>query len=307
MSRYAMVTDVIRGEARWSLREGDALEKMDGIPDGCIDAVVTDLPYAEINRAYGRMTEAEWEAFAHPLVRQCLRVLKPRGSAVFIIQPNSEHVGRMRAWAFRFMAWCADDLVRETQGRIGMVQDAWWWNIAQPPTIHSHRTRGLMRPSLKPCVWVGPTDCYRSQDEVLWSESDANVAARLENRTILDVYPSGMSMRRGRCAQSSADRGGVTPFNVLPLANTNSSSSAGASGHGAGTPYDLAAWWVRYLCPKGGVVLDPCAGTSTMGVAALRQGDGTSALRRWPTTRRSVAFASRRTTHKASEPPRPCK
>ena len=29
---------------------------------------------------------------------------------------------------------------------------------------------------------------------------------------------------------------------------------------------------MRYLCPKGGIVADPCGGTMTMGLAAVRQG-----------------------------------
>lgn len=266
------IDDVIGGRAPYALHHGDCLPWLDALPDASVDAVVSDLPYAEIDRDYGRMTEAEWEEFAHAVVRKSLRALKPRGSAVFIVQPNSERVGRMRAWCFRFLAWCADDLVRETGGRVGMVQDAWWWNTAATPTVHTHRDKGLMRPSIKPCVWLGASDCYRSQSEVLWSESESNIAARAEGRMDLDRYPSGMTRRQGRIASAAVERGGVTPFNVMPIANTNSTDSAGSAAHGAGTPYDLAAWWVRYLCPKGGVVADPCGGTMTMGLAAVRQG-----------------------------------
>lgn len=271
MSATATPADVIEGRAAYALHHGECLAWLDTLPEASVDAVVCDPPYAEIDRDYGRMTEAEWEAFAHALVRKSLRVLKPRGSAVFIVQPNSEHIGRMRAWVFRFLAWCADDLVRETSGCIGMVQDAWWWNTTAPPTAHCQRVRGLMRPSVKPCVWVGPDDCYRDQDAVLWSESDGNAAARTTGRVLVGL-PSGQTMNQQRCANTAQERGGVTPFNLIPIGNTNSSDSAGASGHGAGTPYDLAAWWVRYLCPKGGVVADPCGGTFTMGLAAVRQG-----------------------------------
>lgn len=262
---------VIDGRAPYFLHHGECLAWMRTLPGASVDAVVSDLPYAEIDRDYGRMSEAAWEEFAHALVRESLRVLKPRGSAVYIVQPNSERVGRMRAWCFRFLAWCADDLVRETGGRVGLVQDAWWWNITAPPTIHCQRSRGGLRPSVKPLVWVGPEDCYRAQDEVLWSESDGNAAARQASRA-LRIMPSGLSMRQQRCAEAASERGGVTPFNLLPIGNGDSTTSAGAHGHGAGTPYDLAAWWVRYLCPKGGVVLDPCGGTMTMGLAAVRQG-----------------------------------
>ena len=265
-------TDVLDGRAPYALHHGDCLAWLDTLPDACIDAVVCDPPYAEIDRDYGRMSEAEWEVFAHALVRKSLRVLKPQGSAVFIIQPNSERVGRMRAWAFRFLAWCADDLVRETSGRIGMVQDAWWFNPAAMPTIHCNRDRGLMRPSVKPGVWVGPVDCFRAQDDVLIPLSERSASTRERDRMELRNHPSGAHVRTGRAVQTAEARGGATPFNLLAVANTNSAESAGVSGHGAGTPYDLAAWWVRYLCPKGGVVADPCGGTFTMGLAAVRQG-----------------------------------
>lgn len=266
------IDDVLNGRAKYALHHGDCLAWLDTLPAESIDAVVCDPPYAEIDRDYGRMTEAQWETFAHALVRKSLRVLKPRGSAVFIIQPNSERVGRMRAWVFRFLAWCADDLVRETGGRIGMVQDAWWWNFAMAPTKHSNRDVGLLRPSLKPCVWLGAEDCFRSQSDVLWTESDSNAAKRLGARAGRVSFPSGMSVDYQKATAAAEERGGSTPFNVLPFANTNSTESAGVSGHGAGTPYDLAAWWVRYICPKGGVVVDPCGGTMTMGLAAVRQG-----------------------------------
>lgn len=217
---------VLSGAERWAVVHGEALATLQAMPDACVDAVVTDPPYPEIDRDYGRMTEADWFALMQPLVREVRRVLKPRGSAVFVLQPNSEHVGRMRGWLWRFMAWCCDEW--------NMVQDAWWWNPTAPPTVHTHRTRGLMRPSVKACVWPGASDCWRD--------------------TAVD------------------ERGGCTPFNLIPISNSDSSGSGGAKGHGAATPLALAAWWTRYLCPEGGVVLDPFGGSGTMGEAALSLG-----------------------------------
>lgn len=242
---------------------GDCLDVMRGMPAMSVDAIVTDPPYPEIDRPYGRMTEPEWHAMMKGLVAECRRVLKPSGSAVFILQANSERVGRMRPWLWEFMAWTARDW--------NQVQDAWWWNFTAPPTVHCHRTRGLMRPSLKACVWLGAPGCFRDQSRVLWSQSDANAAVDRGDRA-LRVFPSGLSLRRGRCATAADDRGGVTPFNLLPFANTDSQSSAGAHGHGAGTPNALCSWWVRYLCPPGGTVLDPFCGSGSTGVAANAEG-----------------------------------
>jgi site-specific DNA-methyltransferase (adenine-specific)/site-specific DNA-methyltransferase (cytosine-N4-specific) len=243
----------------------DAADGLRTLPDGSVDAVVTDPPYAEVDRAYGRLTETQWRDLMDGVVAETRRVLAPTGSAVFILQPNSERVGRMRPWLFRWMADMAETW--------NLIQDAWWWNASAPPTVHCNRTHGLMRPSMKACVWLGEPTCYRHQDAVLWAPSEAMKAVDREDR-VLRRLPSGQSVRRGRIAATVDERGGVTPFNVLPISNgsSNGTRSAGAKGHGAGTPYPLAAWWVRYISPVGGVVVDPFAGTGTMGHAALDQG-----------------------------------
>jgi len=79
-------------------------------------------------------------------------------------------------------------------------------------------------------------------------------------------------MNPAQCVQICAERGGVTPYNLLPFANANSTTSAGAHGHGAGTPIRLADWWTRYMVSPGGTVLDPFFGSGTMGIAALQNG-----------------------------------
>jgi site-specific DNA-methyltransferase (adenine-specific) len=246
---------------------GDCIDELAKLPDGFADCVVTDPPYPEIDRAYGRLTEPEWHALMDGVVGECRRVLKPSGSAVFVLKPNSERVGRMRPWLWEFMAkW-----TREW----GMVQDAWWWNHATPPTVHCHATRGLMRPSMAALVWLGPEDCYRDQGAILWAESEGNAVARRKADMALNYRPGGQHVRKGRCSAKAGERGGVTPFNVIPMTNANSATSAGAYGHPAGTPEDLVRYWIAYLCPVGGMVLDPFLGSGTVGMVAENLG------RRW--------------------------
>lgn len=245
---------------------GDCTQELPKLPAGTFDVILTDPPYPMIDRPYGKLTVDEWFAMMRVVVPECMRLLKPRGSAVFILQPNSERVGRMRTWLWEFMAWVGKEW--------GIVQDFWQWNYTMAPTVHCQRDNGLARPSVKACVWVGPPDCYRCQDSVLWAESENNRTTRLSDRfdNRLEVLPSGLSMRRKRCATAAADRGGTTPFNLLPISNAVSFESAGAYGHGAGTPKELAGWWLRYLCPDDGHALDSFSGTATVGVAAVEQG-----------------------------------
>jgi DNA modification methylase len=240
---------------------GNCLDILPTIPDSSVDAIITDPPYPEIDRPYGKLTVAEWQSLMQGIVEHSRRVLKPTGSAVFILQPNSERVGRMRTWLWEFMAWIGKEW--------NIVQDAYWWNFTAAPTVHCQRHFGLMRSSVKTCVWAGPADCYRNQEEVLWAQSEANAAANRSDRC-LKKHPSGQSMRPGRIAAVADERGGVTPFNLLPIANADSKTSGGSFGHGASTPLSLCEWWVKYISPLGGTILDPFSGSGTVGVAALK-------------------------------------
>ena len=44
---HATIDDVLSGEARWCVIEGDCLDVMAGMSDGCVDHVITDPPYSE--------------------------------------------------------------------------------------------------------------------------------------------------------------------------------------------------------------------------------------------------------------------
>ena len=252
-----------------TLLHGDCLDAMATIADQSIDAIICDPPYPMIDRPYGKMTEADWHAMMRGVVAESRRILKPSGSAVFILQPNSERVGRMRPWLFEFQAWTCREW--------NMIQDAWWWNLRAMPEAHAIQGR-LMRPSVKACVWLGEPNCYRDQDSVLWEESCETKARRTSeraNKGLSDVRvncPSGHGFTRNRILTAAESRGGVTPYNLMIADHGRSQSSAGGFGHPAGTPYNLADWWTRYISPPGGVVCDPFMGSGTMGLAAIARG-----------------------------------
>lgn len=236
---------------------------MPSIEAGSIDSIICDPPYPEISRSYGRMNESDWADMMHEVVRQSRRILKPTGSAVFILQPNSKHVGSMRLWLWEFMVWCGKEW--------NIVQDAYWWNFAKMP-VGGAPSKGTMRDSVKPCVWLGNPDCYKNQNGVLWTESDRQIQRRTTARFNHYHSTSGQEVHERRIMDSAVKRGGVTPFNLLPIPNTNNTTSASAYGHGAGTPQALSDWWTRYICPAGGTVCDPFMGSGTMGLSALKYG-----------------------------------
>lgn len=239
---------------------GDAGDAIRAIDSNSIDAVITDMPYAEIEREYGRLSEDEWHHLVDRLMPEIRRVLKPYGSAVFILQPNSKTVGSMRPWLWQFIARYAVEW--------NLIQDCYWWNIKTPPTIHSNREHGLMRPSVKYMLWFGDPKCYRNQNEILWTASNRTRAVDLGTRAV----GSGDRI-------STKDRGGVIPYNLLPLPG-GIIGDGGSYGHGAATPLAVAEWWVKYICPPDGLILDCFGGSGTMGVAAVKNGRNAILLER---------------------------
>jgi DNA modification methylase len=247
---------VVDGDLDRAVMLGDCRALMRRLPDASIDAIVCDPPYPGINREYGKFPAHEWHALMDEVCEQAMRVLKPTGSAVFILQPNFERIGRMRPWLFEFMArW---------SWRWNMVQDAWWVNPSTPPSAGARRDRGLMRGAVKACVWLGAPECHRDQDAVLWTPSDAMMKRRLDDMA-KRTGPSGINVRNGNIRRVVEERGGVTPFNMLPIPGHHETH-----GHPAATPPALCNWWVRYIAPKGGIVLDPFCGSGTVGAEAIK-------------------------------------
>lgn len=246
--------------SNFSLIMGDCLSHLQTMPINSADAVITDPIYPNVQRDYGVVKVDDWDGLMDPLVGECRRILKPGGSALFILQAGQKPgpVKGHDPWLFAFMSRWAT--------RWGMPQDLYWWNYTMLPCGPTNR--GGCRPSVKNLVWLGDADCYRSQEEILWTESMENAGQRAGARACgKKSTPSGHSRDRQKMAAVAEKRGGVTPFNLFPVAGCRSTT-----GHGAETPLELADLLVRYLCPPGGTVLDPFAGSCNIGVAALRSG-----------------------------------
>ena len=247
--------------AATTLIHGDCRTEMKRLSSASVDAIITDPIYPEVDREYGRITESEWHDLMRDVVRESRRILKPKGSAVFILQPNSEKLGRMRLWLWEFVAWAGREW--------NLVQDVWWWAIDAMPLAGASRKHGLMRQSVKMCIWLGNPDCYRNQANVLWTPSKAT-SARDRSDMALRTGPTGRRFRNGTVSKAADERGGTTPFNLLPI--STGGQLGGREGHPAATPYHLAQWWAKYILPTGGVLLDPFAGSGTMLQAGLDQG-----------------------------------
>ncbi len=246
-----------------TLLHGDCRDVLPTIPSASVDAIVTDPPYPEVRREYGRMTEADWLDLMKGVVAEARRILKPTGSMVVVLQPNYESVGRMRLWLWEFLLWAAREW--------NLVQDVYAWATDAMPLAGTGRSQGLTRQSVKTCVWLGPPGCYRDQDRVLKTPSSRTSARRRSDLAVREGR-SRKGYKEGTLAGVAAERGGTTPFNRLPISNGR--QPGGHGDHPSRTAYDLAAWWCRYLVPEGGVLLDPFAGSGVVLQAGLDEGAG---------------------------------
>ena len=68
--------------ADFQLYNCDAIAGLKCVKSNSIDAVISDPPYAEINRKYGRLTEPQWHDLMDGVVEEVRRVLKPGGNAL---------------------------------------------------------------------------------------------------------------------------------------------------------------------------------------------------------------------------------
>jgi DNA modification methylase len=238
---------------------GDAVNELKKIPSNSVDLIFSDPPYPCINREYGNYSESSWLLMMKKVLQESKRILKNNsGSMVFVLQPNFEIVGKMRLWFFEFIAKAARDY--------GIVQDIWYWATNTIPTGHTNRKHGLLRPSVKMCLWLGPSTCFRRQEAVLWMPTKALMTINIEDR-FLRKGPSGVSYNKGRMLEIAEERGGSTPYNLIPLGATSNKTQ-----HPAKTPDELVEWFIRYLMPQNGVVLDPFVGSGTTLRIALKHG-----------------------------------
>jgi hypothetical protein len=91
------------------------------------------------------------------------------------------------------------------------------------PASGTNRKQGLLWQSVKTCIWLGSPDCYRNQDAVLWEPSERHAARKWSDRA-LKRRLSGHTVRDGRTASASSERGGTTPFNLLPIPSTTAAA-----------------------------------------------------------------------------------
>lgn len=219
-----------------NLLNGDCLELMNTIPDGSVDFILDDLPYAVTNAT----SEAgQWDELIpfEPMWKQFWRVLKPNGAVVLFAQ------GMFTA-------------------QLMMSQPKRWrYNLIWDKC----RASGFLNASRMPlryhediCVFYRELPTYNPQLE------DLN--GREENHSQGD----GEHKQTNRCYgdverwNSSGIKGKKFPGSILKFPRPHCTGN-----HPTEKSVDLCRWLIRTYTNEGETVLDATAGSGTTAVAAI--------------------------------------
>lgn len=292
------------------LLEGDCLEVLGTLEPESVDAIVTDPPYgigfqnkrwdstaireAASKAGHDRLSPNKaFEVWCRIWATECRRVLKPGGFLAAFGSPRT----------FHRLACGVEDAGLE-------VRDTLMWLYAEGMS-KSRRYPGGRATTLKPAfepIVLARRELNGTTEETIARHGTGALNAescRVEGRHPANVIlghdhdceegrcaPGCVAAAADACASDGRSRLAPSRFLYCPKASRAERDAgceqlprraldlfpnAGTSGdarnpHPTVKPLELMRWLVRLLCPPGGLVLDPTAGSGTTGAAAVLEG-----------------------------------
>jgi site-specific DNA-methyltransferase (adenine-specific) len=291
------------GTRRWELAEADAFDVLSELPVRSVDAVVTDPPYGigfrreawdgrDIRPAYDPAGTSEAEAFERWSARwasECLRVLKPGGHLLAFGAPRTVH--RLAAGL-------------EDAGLDLRDQLVWLYGSGVPKAPPARGRASTLKPAYEPILLArAPAAGTLAANEAAWGTGRLGIdEARIPSAAGQGRWPCNVALSHSdrcqparchnACPVGALDR--TRPASppsrffycpkptrterdmgceALPATTVRIYGKGGVrprrNTHPTVKPVELMRWLTRLVCPPGGVVLDPFAGSGSTGVAAL--------------------------------------
>lgn len=247
-------TTVHKGDQFCTVIYGDSREKLREFA-GQVDLIVTSPPYADARHKHYDSVHpddfADWFLTFH---EPFFEALKPTGSLILNIKDKVINGTR-----HRFVWHTIDALCK--RGWYSIDDYIWHKTNAMPgywPT--------RLRDGWEYCFHLAKsTRPFFNPDGVRKPIGDW-VETRLKKLGQNDVsrHNSANQSGFGRDVSRWVGKNTVLPSNVLSLAVVGKNK-----GHPAVFPVDLPLFFIKLLCPEGGLVMDPFGGSGTTGVAAL--------------------------------------
>ena len=236
---------------------GDSREELKAYR-GQADLIVTSPPYADARRRhYDSVHPDEFSDWFISFHEPFWEALKPSGSLVVNIKDKVvEGVRHRYVWhtveALAKAGWYC-------------IEDYLWHKTNPMPGYWPTR----LRDGWEYCFHLAKSKRpYMNQDAVRrpvgdWVESRLAKLGANDRSRQNSANESGF----GRDISKWVNKQTVLPSNVLSYALVGKNT-----GHPAVFPVDLPLFFIRLLCPEGGLVIDPFGGSGTTGLAALAAG-----------------------------------
>jgi DNA modification methylase len=246
---------------RDGVHQGDALELMPKLDRGSVDLYFTSPPYGD-QRAYSRIHPDRYVEWFLPFARVMYDTTADTGSLVLNIKNRVANRGPLKGQRHPYVY----ELVLALQHMGWRWIETYIW--AKPNAVPGkfgprtkdgfeyiyHLARGL-RPYFN-------LDAIR----VPYKADAAEIARRGRDLNGRRNTEAGF----GRDRTKTYRLGGADPGNVVSVPQTYNQHRGVA--HTAAMPEGLAEFFIRSMCPEGGLVIDPFAGSGTTVVVAKRLG-----------------------------------
>lgn len=199
-----------------------------------------------------------------PVIAGLAEAVDPAGSVALNVK---ECVGRKGKYKGERHPYVAQLVARFREHGWKHIEEYVWYRTNSMPGRFGPRTKDAFERVLhfsrvsKPYVDV---DAVR----VPYKTGPAEVAARQRRDQPRKATAAGFGRRRA----ATYARGGADPGNVVAVPQTYNQHRGPAGVHDAVMPEGLARFFVRLLCPPGGLVLDPFCGSGTTLAVALEEG-----------------------------------
>lgn len=264
----------------------DSLEFMRGMPDACVDLVVTSPPYAlHFKKEYGNADQKEYVQWFLPFAEQIRRVLKPEGSFVLNVGGSWTPGAPVRSlYHYRLVLALCD------QVGFRLCQEFFWYNPAKMPApaewVNVRRIR--VKDSVEYVFWLSPSEFPKADNSKVLQAYSKDMHRLIRRGVKQAKRPSGHNIT----SKFSRDKGGSIPANVIQCGNNESNSEYiklskkfGKKIHPARFPAELPRFFIEFLTDRGDLVLDPFAGSNTTGAVAEQLG------RRWLAVEKDRTYA----------------
>jgi len=271
--------------ATWEILEGDCIYNMESLTSNSVDAIVTDPPagisFMDNDWDANRGGRNNWILWMADVAKECLRLVKPGGSALVWALPRTSH---WTATAWEDAGFEVRDCVYHIHGNgfpkgkhhLKPAVECWWLfrkPLSEKTLAQNALKHGTGELNVEKCKigadkrWPA-TLIHDGSNEVTKHFPQSTSGTPPTKREGLGYHgakgqkrlvpprkgASGSASRFFYCAKPSKKERGAT--------NTHPTVKA----------LKLMEYLCRLITPKNGVILDPFCGSGSTGVAAVNEG-----------------------------------